>query len=69
VDYFGGQGDVPEETREALKAVLSPALLVPSFKGRTPLWKITGNAINPVLAAEVIGALMDAMTQRGDAAS
>jgi hypothetical protein len=65
VDYFSGQSDVPEETCQALKAVLSPALLVPSFKGRTPLWKITGNAINPVLAAEVIGALIDAqaMTQ------
>lgn len=34
-------------------------LLVDGFPGRVGLWRIAGNAISPVLAAEVIGALMD----------
>jgi hypothetical protein len=34
-------------------------LLVDGLPGRVGLWRIAGNAISPVLAAEVIGALMD----------
>jgi hypothetical protein len=35
-------------------------LLVDGFPGRVDLWRIAGNAISPVLAAEVIAAFMDA---------
>lgn len=38
---------------------MSPELLVPSMPGRVDLWKITGNAINPQLAARVLAALME----------
>ena len=34
-------------------------LLTPSFPGRVDLWSIAGNAISPVLAAEVIAAFLD----------
>ena len=34
-------------------------LLVPSFKGRTEAWKLAGNAIVPVLAAEVLASLLE----------
>lgn len=34
-------------------------LLVDGLPGRVALWRVAGNAISPVLAAEVIGALMD----------
>lgn len=34
-------------------------LLVNGIPGRVGLWRIAGNAINPVLAAEVLGALLD----------
>lgn len=33
--------------------------LVDGLPGRVGLWRIAGNAISPILAAEVIGALMD----------
>lgn len=36
-------------------------LLVDGLHGRVGLWRIAGNAISPILAAEVIGALMDIM--------
>jgi hypothetical protein len=65
MDRISRDRALPEETAEALQSVMSPHLLVPSFKGRTPLWKITGNAINPVLAAQVIAALMDALDMKG----
>jgi DNA (cytosine-5)-methyltransferase 1 len=35
-------------------------LLVDGLPGRVGLWRVAGNAISPVLAAEVIGAMMDA---------
>lgn len=34
-------------------------LLVDGLPGRVGLWRVAGNAISPVLAAEVLGALMD----------
>lgn len=34
-------------------------LLADGFPGRVDLWRIAGNAINPVLATEVIAALLD----------
>ena len=34
-------------------------LLVDGFPGRVALWRVAGNAISPILAAEVIGALKD----------
>jgi DNA (cytosine-5)-methyltransferase 1 len=37
-------------------------LLVDGLPGRVGLWRVAGNAISPVLAAEVIGALMDDLT-------
>lgn len=39
-------------------------LLVDGFPGRVGVWRIAGNAISPILAAEVIGALMDIMDER-----
>lgn len=36
-------------------------LLVDGMAGRVPAWRLGGNSINPVLAAEVIAALMDAL--------
>lgn len=36
-------------------------LLVDGLPGRVGLWRVAGNAISPVLAAEVIGALMDTL--------
>lgn len=35
------------------------SLLVPSFPGRINAWKLAGNAINAILAAEVLAALLD----------
>ena len=34
-------------------------LLVDGFPGRVALWRVAGNAISPVLAAEVIRAFID----------
>ena len=39
-------------------------LLVDGLPGRVGLWRVAGNAISPVLAAEVIGALMDELDER-----
>lgn len=39
-------------------------LLVDGFPGRLGLWRVAGNAISPVLAAEVIGALKDTLDER-----
>lgn len=39
-------------------------LLVDGLPGRVGLWRVAGNAISPVLAAEVIGALMDTLDMR-----
>ena len=36
-------------------------LLVDGMAGRVPAWRLAGNSISPVLAAEVIAALMDAL--------
>lgn len=49
VDPQGASGEEP----------LSYRLLVPSFKGRIPAWRIAGNAIVPQLAAEVLRAYLD----------
>lgn len=38
-------------------------LLVDGMAGRVPAWRLAGNSISPVLAAEVIGALMDVMPE------
>lgn len=35
-------------------------LLVDGMAGRVPAWRLAGNSISPVLAAEVIGAFLDA---------
>lgn len=35
------------------------SLIVPSFHGRIHAWKLAGNAINAILAAEVLAALLD----------
>lgn len=42
-------------------------MLVDGLPGRVDLWRIAGNAIVPVLAAEVIGALMDIEAAGGEA--
>jgi len=39
-------------------------LLVDGLPGRVGLWRVAGNAISPVLAAEIIGALMDTLDMR-----
>ncbi|WP_203309806.1 DNA cytosine methyltransferase [Sphingomonas beigongshangi] len=36
-------------------------MLVDGLPGRVGLWRVAGNAISPILAAEVIGALMDTL--------
>lgn len=40
-------------------------LLVDGSPGRVGLWRIAGNAISPILAAEVLKALLDTMTEEG----
>ena len=42
-------------------------LLVDGLPGRVGLWRVAGNAISPVLAAEVIGALKDDLDWRAAA--
>jgi hypothetical protein len=37
-------------------------MLVDGMAGRTDLWRLAGNSINPVLAAEVIKALKDTLS-------
>ena len=39
-------------------------LLVDGLPGRVGLWRVAGNAISPVLAAEVLGALIDDLDER-----
>jgi len=38
-------------------------MLVDGFPGRVGLWRIAGNAISPILAAEVISALMETLEE------
>lgn len=45
---------------KARRAKSGLPLLVDGFPGRVDLWSLAGNAISPVLAAEVIGAFLDA---------
>jgi DNA (cytosine-5)-methyltransferase 1 len=52
---------------KARRAQPGSPLLVDGLPGRVGLWRVAGNAISPVLAAEVIGALMDTL-DAGDVA-
>lgn len=44
---------------KARRRVPGAPLLVDGLPGRVDLWRVAGNAISPVLAAEVIGAFLD----------
>lgn len=50
---------------KARRAQSGLRLLVDGFPGRVGLWRVAGNAIVPQLAAEVLGALMDALDEGG----
>lgn len=52
-------GSLADEEEQVIEAIVSGSLLVPSFPRRADAWKITGNAIVPDLAAQVLGALLD----------
>jgi len=54
-------GTITPEEKEAVTKVLGPDLLVDALPGRVDLWRIAGNAIVPVLAAEVLKALMETL--------
>jgi len=54
-------GAITPEEKEAITKVLGPDLLVDALPGRVDLWRIAGNAIVPVLAAEVLKALMETL--------
>lgn len=61
----GRSGEDNVEGGGLVQSATDYSLIVPSFKGRVSAWKITGNAIVPVLAAQVLGALLDAMQTEG----
>lgn len=56
-----GLGPITNAEAETIAQVTSGELLIPSFKGRTALWKIAGNAIVPELAAQVLAALKEVL--------
>ena len=61
---LGGGSDfgalTPEE-KEAVTKVLSPDLLVDALPSRVDLWRITGNAIVPEIAASFLAAIMETL--------
>lgn len=44
---------------KARRAKPGISMLVDGLPGRVGLWRIAGNAISPILAAEIIGAFLD----------
>jgi hypothetical protein len=47
--------------KKARRAKPGIPMLVDGMVGRASLWRLAGNSINPILASEVIGALMDVL--------
>lgn len=59
---FGRSGEDDLEGSGIISEATDYSLIVPAFKGRVNAWKITGNAIVSMQAAQVLGALLDTLT-------
>lgn len=57
--FWAGSDWIVCHDQKARRTQPGVPLLVDGVPGRVALWRVAGNAISPVLAAEVIGALMD----------